>query len=72
MTRKRWRKLMQAEFSCVERRGIMDTGKVMNDLRHAKMSRGYNGEMYWSHTNRPAYCSGYAEHWSLTHGGERR
>ena len=72
MTRKKWRKLMQAEFSCVERRGIMDTGKALNDLRHAKMVRGYDGCLYWSNTNNPTHCSGYAAHWSWSHGGERR
>ena len=70
MTRKRWRKLMMAEAVC-RRNGygmIMDTGRVMNDLRHAKMVRGYDGELYWSNTNRPVACDSYAEHMAMYRG----
>lgn len=58
MTRKRWRKLMMAEAAT----GIHDTANLLNDIRHAKMVRGHNGELYWSHTNNPVYFGSYAEH----------
>lgn len=64
MTRKRWRKLMMAEVAT----GIYSRAKVLNDVRHAKMVRGYNGELYWSHNNNPVYFDSYAEHMTALRG----
>lgn len=64
MTRKRWRKLMMAEAAT----GIHDTARLLNDLRHAKMVRGHDGDLYWSNTNRPVACDSYAEHMAMYRG----
>lgn len=72
MTRKRWRKLMMAEAAYRRGNGIiLDMGRFLDNLRHAKMERGYDGNLYWSTTNNPAAVDSYAEHMEVLRGCRR-
>ena len=53
MTRKRWRKLMQSK--------LCHSGKILNDLRHAKAVRGHDGQLYWANTWRVFPADSYDE-----------
>lgn len=72
MTRKRWRKLMMAEAAYRRGNGIvLDMGRFLNNVRHAKMERGFGGKLYWSNTNNPVYFDSYAEHMAALRGCSR-